>query len=165
MSNGVIDRERSGERYRAPRLQVRSLRYTSFHLIPACASSRNGTGSNASGDAVWPVGQPRKDHSGNGRNGGQAMSRSYTVSAIGPNGLFKVKGQTARALMALVGAVDKGVTSLEVSCWAYRFAAYCHDLRHKHGLVIDTIRESHAGGWHGRHVLRSPVQIVGGGDE
>jgi hypothetical protein len=82
------------------------------------------------------------------------------------HGPFTVRGQTARSLLALVKAGLSGVTALEVTCWALRFSAYCFDLRHRHGLVIDTIRENHDGGWHGRHVLRSPVQIVeGGGDE
>jgi len=71
-----------------------------------------------------------------------------------------VTGQTARCLLALVEAGSKGVTALEVSSWALRFAAYCHDLRHKHGLLIRTDRETHPGGWHGRHVLESPVAIL-----
>ena len=93
------------------------------------------------------------------------MKARTTVRAVGPNGLFAVKGQTGRSLRALVAAGDQGVTALEVSSWALRFAAYCHDLRHKHGLQIDTLREGHDGGWHGRHVLRSTVEILGGCDE
>jgi hypothetical protein len=72
---------------------------------------------------------------------------------------FAVTGQTAKALMALHRAGAAGVTALEVSTWAYRFAAYCFDLR-KHGLDIETVRESHEGGWHGRHVLHTPVRLV-----
>ena len=80
--------------------------------------------------------------------------------ATGPNGLFQVEGQTGRALRALVSAGQKGVTALEVCSWAYRFSAYCFDLRHKHGLTIETLKESHDGGWHGRYVLRSHVSIM-----
>lgn len=72
---------------------------------------------------------------------------------------FVVGGQTARALMALVKAGPRGCTALEVSTWALRFAAYCHDLIHKHGLNIITMREDHPGGWHGRHVLLDTVTI------
>ncbi len=90
------------------------------------------------------------------------MSARTTVRAVGPNGPFTVRGQTGKSLRALVNAGDKGVTALEVTCWALRFAAYCHDLRHKHGLTIETLREDHDGGWHGRHVLRSPVTILEG---
>jgi hypothetical protein len=73
---------------------------------------------------------------------------------------FEVRGQTARCLVALVGAGDRGVTALEVSTWALRFAAYTYDLRTKHGLNIQTLREEHPGGWHGRHALRTQVRIV-----
>lgn len=73
---------------------------------------------------------------------------------------FHVTGQTAKALLALVDAGPNGVTALEVATWAYRFAAYCHELRRKHDLSIRTDRETHPGGWHGRHVLESDVQIV-----
>jgi hypothetical protein len=87
------------------------------------------------------------------------------IRAIGPDGPFIVRGQTARSLRALLDAGGNGVTALEVSTWALRFAAYCHDLRHKHGLAIETLREAHPGGWHGRHVLRSQVQIMEGGSD
>lgn len=160
MSDGRSVFERSGERTNAPRLQSRDFATDRDTLIPARADASNGLGSNAPCVAVRSADRSRTDHRGDGRNGGQAMSRSYTISAIGPNGSIVVKGQTARALEALVKAREKGVTALEVSCWAYRFAAYCHDLRHKHGLAIDTIREEHEGGWHGRHVMRSTIEIV-----
>ena len=74
--------------------------------------------------------------------------------------IFTVRGQTAKSLLALVEAYPKGVTAQEVSSWALRFAAYCHDLIHKHSLSIRTDREQHEGGWHGRHVLETPVEIV-----
>lgn len=70
-----------------------------------------------------------------------------------------MRGQTAKALIALVNGGDRGVTALEVATWAYRFAAYCHDLRTRYALAIRTEREEHPGGWHGRHVLETPVTI------
>ncbi len=76
-----------------------------------------------------------------------------------------VKGQTAKALVALVEAGPRGVTALEAATRAYRLAAYCHDLRRKHGLSIRTDKESHPGGWHGRHVLESDVRIEDDGVE
>jgi hypothetical protein len=66
----------------------------------------------------------------------------------------------ARALLALVEAGARGVTALECSTWAFRLAAYCYDLRRDHGLAIRCDREEHPGGWHGRHVLETPVKIV-----
>lgn len=86
--------------------------------------------------------------------------RKAKLNARGPNGDFIVQGQTAKALMALVDAGDNGLTAQEAAGWAYRLSAYCFDLRHKHGLVIDTKREPHPHGWHGRHILRSTVQIL-----
>jgi hypothetical protein len=71
-----------------------------------------------------------------------------------------VRGQTAKALIALVNGGGSGVTALEAASWAYRFAAYCHLLRTQYGLVIHTEREEHPGGWHGRHVLQTPVKIL-----
>ena len=71
-----------------------------------------------------------------------------------------VRGQEARTLLALVEAGPRGITALECSTWAFRLAAYCHALRRDHGLTIRTDRETHHGGWHGRHVLESRVVIV-----
>jgi len=80
------------------------------------------------------------------------------VTANGPRGPFTVTGQTARALMALINAAGVGVTALELSSWALRLAAYVHSLR-RLGLVVTLLREPHPGGWHGRYVLASPVQV------
>ena len=81
------------------------------------------------------------------------------MTATGPNGVFTVTGQVAKALVALVERGVGGVTALEVNSWAYRLGAYVHTLRHEYGLAIETVRELHEGGWHGRYVLHSPVSI------
>ena len=81
------------------------------------------------------------------------------LRAVGPQGTFMVKGQTAKALIALIKAGANGITALEVNSWAYRLGAYVHELRRRHGLAIETQREGHEGGWHGRYVLRSPVTL------
>jgi hypothetical protein len=73
---------------------------------------------------------------------------------------FIVRGQSAKALIALVNGGDQGVTALEAATWAYRFAAYCFELRTRYRLSIRTEREEHPGGWHGRHVLETPVKVV-----
>jgi hypothetical protein len=72
---------------------------------------------------------------------------------------FEVTGQTARALIALAMAGERGCTSLEVSSWAYRLAHYVLCLR-RLGLQIDMRREEHHGGWHGRYRLRTGVEIL-----
>lgn len=86
--------------------------------------------------------------------------RTLFVHAEGPNGRFYVTGQTGRALLAFVEAGEAGRTANEVSSWGYRLAAYVHDLRRLYGLEIEMLKEPHPGGWHGRYVLRSPVQVL-----
>jgi hypothetical protein len=81
------------------------------------------------------------------------------IRAEGPTGSFTATGQVAKALAALVAAGTRGVTALEVNSWAYRLGAYVHTLRHDCGITIETVREPHEGGWHGRYVLRSPVKL------
>lgn len=76
-----------------------------------------------------------------------------------------VTGQTARTLIALVTAGARGVTAAEVSCWALRLAAYCFVLRRKFNLIIETVREPHDGGWHGRHILQTPVRLLDAASE
>jgi hypothetical protein len=71
-----------------------------------------------------------------------------------------VKGQVAKTLVAMVKAGNTGITALDCDTWAFRLAAYCHKLRHLIGLQIETRRERHPGGNHGRYVLLSPVVIV-----
>ena len=86
-------------------------------------------------------------------------ARCKVLRAKGPSGAFTVTGQTAKALAALAEAGKRGVTALEVNSWAYRLGAYVHELRHRHGLAIETQREPHEGCWHGRYVLRSNVTL------
>lgn len=73
--------------------------------------------------------------------------------------------QDRRTLLALVEADTKVITALEMSSWAYRLGAYVHRLRHDYGLAIETLREPHVGGWHGRYFLHTPCRIVGIGDD
>jgi hypothetical protein len=72
---------------------------------------------------------------------------------------FYVSGQSARTLAALVAAKSKGITALEVSSWAYRLGAYIHTLRHEYGLNIVMRKEKHPGGWHGRYMLETRLEI------
>lgn len=69
--------------------------------------------------------------------------------------------QVARTIIALVENIKEGVTSLELSnTFAIRTSQYISDLRHKHGLDIEMVREENAYNWHGRYFLRTPVEIV-----
>ena len=123
--------------------------------------SKQSGGAPKAGGAAKGAGIASKE--ANATGGAYAMPprhRKRVVHAIGPAGRIAVTGQEARALEALIERGAAGVTSLEVSSWAYRLGAYVFDLRHDYGLAIDTIREEHDGGWHARYVLRSPVVIA-----
>lgn len=99
---------------------------------------------------------------------GQEAKALLALKEAGPKGCTAqevaknptVQGQTAKLLLALIDAGEKAVTAQKVPTWALRFAAYCHDLKHKFGLSIRTDREGHEGGWHGRYVLETPVEII-----
>ena len=105
--------------------------------------------------------------------GAVAASKSYAsraaarnmrwVRARHPGGTILVRGQVGRTLEALVAAGHRGTTALECSAWAFRLAAYVHDLRRAHGLAIDMEKEKPEGGWHGRYILRSPVTLMRAG--
>ena len=76
---------------------------------------------------------------------------------------IEVTGRFAQTLKALVEAGEKGVKALDLSNWAVRLGHYIWVLRHKRGLVIETIQERHEGefpGKHGLYVLRSQVEII-----
>lgn len=119
-----------------------------------------------SADVVTPTANlyPQNSGAANAVGAGQPRMRRErgepAIEAKGPFGRFMVTGQTARALVALVKAGRAGVTALEVNSWAYRLGAYVHRLRHENGLAIETVREKHDGGWHGRYVLRCAVVLV-----
>ncbi|WP_287361225.1 hypothetical protein [Mesorhizobium sp.] len=69
-----------------------------------------------------------------------------------------IYGREAWCLRRLIEAGEKGCTPIEQP--APRWSAYVHDLKHKFGIVIDTVHEAHAGpyaGNHARYVLRSIV--------
>lgn len=70
-----------------------------------------------------------------------------------------VRGQTARSLVALHRAGPRGITALELSSWAFRLAHYIMELR-RLGLDIETVREPHPGGWHGRYVLHTQIEMT-----
>ena len=97
-------------------------------------------------------------------NGGAMPSAKRYASACGTferlsdNRLFELKGRPAEALYALVRVGPHGLTAAEVSNWALRLAAYVKTLRDL-GFLIDTISEKHAGGSHGRYVLRTGVRV------
>lgn len=112
---------------------------------------------------------------GAARPEGNATARCYTPSRRQrkpkatdfetPVGRITVTGREAQTLTALIEAGSKGITALEMSSWAYRLGAYVHRLRHDYGLDIETVREAHEGGSHGRYILHTPCRIATAGHD
>lgn len=74
---------------------------------------------------------------------------------------FEVTGQEAHTLALLVEKGAGGVTAYDFRGGPpFRLPAYTHNLIRRHHLAIETRREVHEGGWHGRFVLHTPVEIV-----
>lgn len=72
---------------------------------------------------------------------------------------ISLTGRDERALRELMAAGRKGCTPIDNP--APRWSAYVHDLRHVHGLDIETVTERHGGpypGNHARYVLHSDVR-------
>jgi len=77
--------------------------------------------------------------------------------------VVELLGRNAWALNELLQAGNAGCTSFDNP--GPRWSAYVHNLRHKHGLDIETIHESHSGpfpGTHARYVLRTNIRVVSG---
>tara|TARA_B100000508_G_C11404502_1_gene250038 strand:- start:500 stop:886 length:387 start_codon:yes stop_codon:yes gene_type:complete len=85
--------------------------------------------------------------------------RLYAVYEAGQVRKILVGGKrNNQALLALIYAEERGVTAAGVSTWALRLAAYVHNLRQDYGVEIQTLKEPHQDGWHGRYVLHSVVE-------
>lgn len=72
-----------------------------------------------------------------------------------------VTGRDAWALRELVKAGESGCTPIDTP--GPRWSSYVHNLRHEHGLIVETITQRHGGpfpGNHARYVLRSNVRLV-----
>lgn len=74
---------------------------------------------------------------------------------------FEVTGQEAHTLALLVEKGAAGVSAFDFRGGPpFRLPAYCFGLKRRHGLIIETRREPHEGGWHGNFVLHTPLAIV-----
>ena len=74
-------------------------------------------------------------------------------------------GKKARLLKMLYDNRDEGITALDVVPWICGISCYLYDLRHIHGLNIETTKEPHVGGYHGRYRLKSGINIIHVEDE
>ena len=92
------------------------------------------------------------------------MTKRISITATVTEGVITrsitVSGRDAWALQELVAAGGKGCTPIDNP--GPRWSAYVHKLRHRYGLTIETIHESHGGefpGNHARYILRTKVTI------
>ena len=89
------------------------------------------------------------------------MRKLKITARIGTDGKpFETVGQEAKTLALLVAKGKTGVEAYDFQGGPpFRLPAYCHSLIRK-GLIIETVRVTHDGGWHGRFVLHTPVEIL-----
>lgn len=98
------------------------------------------------------------NNSRNNRN--QKLCAIFKLRKNDQENTLNLCGQKCRTLIALIEEKNKGITALEVSCWAFRLAAYIHILRSEFHLNIITKNEPHDGGFHARYYLLDEVEIL-----
>ncbi len=96
----------------------------------------------------------------NSNNRNKKLTATFSLQNSGATKTITLKGQTAKTLIALIKAKQKGCTALEISSWALRLSGYIHILRTKYRLNIVTKKEPHDGGSHGRYFLLDEVDIL-----
>ena len=91
------------------------------------------------------------------------MAKRFKVTArILPDGLpFTSSGQEGRTLLLLHEKGALGVVAYDFRGGPpFRLPAYTWSLMRNHGLAIETRREQHDCGWHGRFVLHTAIEII-----
>ena len=91
------------------------------------------------------------------------MSKRFKVTARKlPDGQpFTCSGQEGKTLLLLHKNGASGVVAYDFRGGPpFRLPAYCWSLIRNRGLVIETHREQHDGGWHGRFVLHTAIEIL-----
>ena len=90
------------------------------------------------------------------------MKRPKVTARILPDGQpFTCRGQEAQTLLLLHQKGAAGVQAYDFRGGPpFRLPAYCHSLIKHKGLHIETQRVNHEGGWHGRFVLHTAVEII-----
>lgn len=84
-----------------------------------------------------------------------------TARALPDGDKFTATGQEARTLLLLKEKGQVGLVAYDFKGGPpFRLPAYCHSLIKHKRLSIETKRENHDGGWHGRFVLHTPVEII-----
>lgn len=87
--------------------------------------------------------------------------KSLSVRRLDTDEIVQTKGRTSWALAQLIATGSRGFTTIERP--APRVSWYVFQLRHHHGLPVETIDEAHGGpyrGSHGRYRLDVPLAIL-----
>ena len=83
----------------------------------------------------------------------------FRILPDGP--MLTAKGQEGRTLLLLHEKASRGVVAYDFRGGPpFRLPAYTWSLKRKFGLNIETRRELHDGGWHGRFVMHTAVEIA-----
>ena len=88
------------------------------------------------------------------------MARTSITVRRRDGATLTVRGRDGWALQQLVTA-GRGCTPIDQL--GPRWSGYVHKLRHRYGLAIENVDESHGGtfpGRHARYVLREAVEVV-----
>jgi hypothetical protein len=94
---------------------------------------------------------------------GAHMSKRFKVTTRKmPDGSpFITSGQEAKTHLLLQEKGALGVVAYDFRGGPpFRLPAYTWSLMRNHGLTIETRREKHECGWHGRFVLHTPIEIL-----
>ncbi len=93
-------------------------------------------------------------------NSNKKLTAKFSLNKNSQEKVFVLNGRECQTLIALVKARQKGITALEISCWALRLAAYVFSLKRDLSLNIITTVEPHNGGNHGRYILQDNIKIL-----
>lgn len=93
-------------------------------------------------------------------NNNKKLTAKFSLNKNSQEKVFVLNGRECQTLIALVEAGQKGITALEISCWALRLAAYVFRLKRDLSLNIITTVEPHNGGNHGRYILQDNVKVL-----
>ena len=83
----------------------------------------------------------------------------FRILPEGP--MLAATGQEATTLLLLHKKGATGVVAYDFTGGPpFRLPAYVWSLKRKHGLTIETKHDLHDGGWHGRFILHTLVEIA-----
>ncbi len=96
----------------------------------------------------------------NSNNNNQVSYATFLLTKNNKKKELGFKGKTARALLSLVNAKNKGITTFDgFTMDLHRMSEFVRIFRHEHNINIITMREQLPNSWRGRYVLADMVEI------